>query len=79
VAAKGTLIHDPELSIVCDVDEYCRGEWFVTRWLEPADPSKLKARPRSAFVLKNLAAELSFGGSDGISNRMNAGRERSLL
>ena len=61
VAAKGRLVHDPEFAFACGVDEYCRGEWFVTRRLEPADPSKLKTRPRAAFVLKNLATELSFG------------------
>jgi hypothetical protein len=62
VAAKGNLVHDPELALACAINEYCRRDWLVRHWLEPAAPSWLTPRPRASFVLSKLTAELSASG-----------------
>jgi len=60
VAARGQLIHDPALSAAYRISEYPCRYWYVSHLLEPAEPEELKRRkrPRSSFVLRELAAEI---------------------
>jgi hypothetical protein len=62
IAVRGPIIHDPGLPCACLVKHYPRRDWSVSAVLEPREsgrPGRWGARPRAAFILEELSAQLA--------------------